>query len=460
MNYHDNKIRLKLRNGELTQDSDGNYGYFKVTELSITSGQDPDKKNKVGDVHKVNSDGELCFCVGRKGSSDVARWWSERIDKSKTTFNHDPDDLNFAFIGDLILNVKTKDETIKKTVTYKNVGLAQGHAGASNNWWFGGKDMYHVGDNKVVGRDVNDNIAIDANRGGNNVDEVSIGFRTFIPWITNLPDETFVCEMSIPGTHDSGTSHLYIVNKGPAHCQNFSVAEQLNDGIRFFDIRLGKLLHMQHTVLAVETFNDVMKAFKNFLRVNPKEFVIALVGSGAYDSEWKQEMKDAVIQYKDMYIEDFNPLELQVKDVRGKILLLKRQCECPCGKLLQFSDNRTFDYDGFKVEDVYKEYDTHEKIKRVKENLELTKKLNSRSYFFITFNSIAWGAGHHTPYQYACGGEGIDPAMNYALAEYLAENPGKHSWGAIMLDFYNDNGDKPQPVKDIINSNFKTPLIK
>ena len=79
----------------------------------------------------------------------MARWWSERIEKRSTTFDHDPDDLNIAFIGDLVLNVKTKDETINKTITIKNVGLAQGHTGASNNWWFGGKGMYNVGNHTV-----------------------------------------------------------------------------------------------------------------------------------------------------------------------------------------------------------------------------------------------------------------------------------------------------------------------
>lgn len=460
MNYHDNKVRLKLRNGKLTQDSNGDYGYFKITELSITSGQDPNEKNKVGNMYKVNSDGELCFCVGRKGSSEVARWWSERIDKRSTTFDHDPDDLNFAFIGELVLNVKTEDETVNGTITLKNVGLAQGHAGAYNNWWFGGKGMYNVGSHTVVGEDQYGVIGIDACRGDNEVNEVIVGFRTYIPWISKLSDETYVCQMSIPGTHDSGTSHLLGINKGPAHCQNLGIAEQLNDGIRFFDIRFGYTLNMKHTVWSADTFNETMDIFRNFLKINPKEFIIMLVGSEAPESKWNLNMKDAIMFYEDLYLDNFNPLELQIKDVRGKILLLKRQDECPRGKLLRFSDNVTFEYEDFKVEDVYKEYNTQEKIKLVKANLGLAKNDCNRSNFFITFNSIAWGAGHHTPYQYACGGLGINPAMNEALSEYLAENPGKHSWGVIMLDFYNEHGDKPQPVKDIINSNFETPLIK
>lgn len=44
--------------------------------------------------------------------------------------------------------------------------MAQGHTGASNNWWFGGKGMYNVGNHTVVGEDQDGIIGIDALRGG------------------------------------------------------------------------------------------------------------------------------------------------------------------------------------------------------------------------------------------------------------------------------------------------------
>ena len=34
----------------------------------------------------------------------------------------------------------------------------------------------------------------------------------------------------------------------------------------------------------------------------------------------------------------------------------------------------------------------------------------------------------------------------------------KNTWGAILLDFYNDKGDRVELVKNIINSNFKENL--
>ena len=94
-----------------------------------------------------------------------------------------------------------------------------------------------------------------------------------------------------------------------------------------------------------------MSQIITFLNINPDEFVIMLIGSEVVSNSWSDEMKSAVSEYNYMYIDTFDPLKISVKDVRGKILLLKRQEACPYGKLLKFSDNTTFDYDGFKVED-------------------------------------------------------------------------------------------------------------
>lgn len=125
--------------------------------------------------------------------------------------------------------------------------------------------------------------------------------------------------------------------------------------------------------------------------------------------------------------------------------------------MLKFSDNTTFDYDGFKVEDYYKEHDTTKKFEEVKKNLELARESEKGKCFFVTFNSIAFKfIGCRTPYYYAwnCGND----AMNERLTEYLSSCPGKNTWGAILLDFYNDKGDRVELVKNIINSNFKENL--
>ena len=55
-------------------------------------------------------------------------------------------------------------------------------------------------------------------------------------WMKELPDNTPLREMSIPGTHDSGALHS--IGDVAGKCQDLSIADQLAIGVRFFDIRL------------------------------------------------------------------------------------------------------------------------------------------------------------------------------------------------------------------------------
>ena len=81
-------------------------GTFTVTDLCITSEQDPNARNYVGQIHILN-DGEISFNVGRKGSAEVATWFNDRfsgynnpsVNGDRTTFDHTADNLNFAFLG-------------------------------------------------------------------------------------------------------------------------------------------------------------------------------------------------------------------------------------------------------------------------------------------------------------------------------------------------------------------------
>jgi hypothetical protein len=87
----------------------------------------------------------LVFSVGRKGSSDVADWWSARVPEKKNSFGHYPDGLNFAFGGKLSFNIVV--DGVPDTLVINNFFMGQGHAGFSNNWWIGGPtcDLIDVG---------------------------------------------------------------------------------------------------------------------------------------------------------------------------------------------------------------------------------------------------------------------------------------------------------------------------
>ena len=61
-------------------------------------------------------------------------------------------------------------------------------------------------------------------------------------WMKYVDDNKFLDELSIPGTHDSGTCSVdndTEPQSSQVKCQQDYIPTQLLEGIRYFDIRLG-----------------------------------------------------------------------------------------------------------------------------------------------------------------------------------------------------------------------------
>jgi hypothetical protein len=147
MSYRDNTVQLPITSSSYNLVS----GTYVINSYSITSGQDPNGYIRSGTTKAwAGNSSSITFKVGRSGSSSVASWFSNNIKASQTTFNHNPDDLNFAFLGTMKLTLSGGVlGSNQDTYTINDVALAQGHAGGSNNWWFGGKTCSYQEDNKV-----------------------------------------------------------------------------------------------------------------------------------------------------------------------------------------------------------------------------------------------------------------------------------------------------------------------
>lgn len=151
-------------------------------------------------------------------------------------------------------------------------------------------------------------------------------------WMSEIPDDTYVAELSIPGTHDSatgnGTDWDFM-----ARTQEKSLQDQLDMGIRAFDFRpqvSGSTLDAHHGPINCKiTFDDAMKKLIGpFLDAHPKEFIVLhMLYAESYDKDKDKyvslltnllnsnELKGKVVEFR---------RDLTVGDMRGKILILSR----------------------------------------------------------------------------------------------------------------------------------------
>jgi 1-phosphatidylinositol phosphodiesterase len=292
-------------------------------------------------------------------------------------------------------------------------------------------------------------------------------------WIKRLPDwmsaldgQYSLNKYSIPGTHDSGTERT---GDGAAHTQNFGISAQLEDGIRFLDIRLDgvtefdqELVVKHGCILCFLNFSDVLNSCKSFLENHQGETIIMLVNaSGCLYNNIESRFKHYLEQeaYRNLfYLGETMPA---LNQVRGKIVLFRRfriDDSSILGVDLShgWEDNKTFSLTTpqgvrFEIEDQYKDHDTHVKLAAVEASLNSSLADSSDNIMHITYNSISFGG--HTPYQYAWGGGGVDPIMNPSLESFLLARPGTRRFGVVMLDFYNNQGSQNGIVEALVRSN-------
>ena len=147
-------------------------------------------------------------------------------------------------------------------------------------------------------------------------------------WITDgVSKDVKISQLSIPGTHDSGTgseclSSVFVCEYG--QCQDKTIHEQLNAGIRFLDIRLERVkndLKVFHGIVEYDlTFETIMTVCRNFLKENPGEFILMSVkaeNKGFDNKFWSDNYEKDPIFYRGCNYPT-------VEQAKGKIVLLRR----------------------------------------------------------------------------------------------------------------------------------------
>lgn len=160
-------------------------------------------------------------------------------------------------------------------------------------------------------------------------------------WMKRLPDDAYVANLSIPGSHDTGTGNGFpgITTSiyGPfgnkyARTQEKSFQDQWELGVRAFDMRPAVkdgYLNDNHGIMPTNLrFDNALYFLRDKLIENPSEFtIIHLLHASAGDdnaSNYGEMLLELVGRddLKDFFI-DFKPT-LTVREMRGKILLLSR----------------------------------------------------------------------------------------------------------------------------------------
>ena len=179
-------------------------------------------------------------------------------------------------------------------------------------------------------------------------------------WLGMVKDDTKVCKLSIPGTHDTMTGMgfyqpvLKYVFNTTAISQVSTLEEQMACGLRFFDIRPvvsidtlatdpaeKQILRLSHGISEIDvTFEETIDLLQRYLKDHPSEFFIAKLQA---DNGMENQSNWAVLlnkvlskqKYDGLFVEDWRP-DITVGEMRGKILWLSRYDLRPLNDLFHF----------------------------------------------------------------------------------------------------------------------------
>jgi len=190
-------------------------------------------------------------------------------------------------------------------------------------------------------------------------------------WMSSLNTGLYLSQFSIPGTHE--TMARFESVSGTAKCQNLTLTDQLNAGVRFIDIRcrhLNNAFTIHHgSVYQNANFDDVLNATISFLNSNPGECVVMSVKEEHTPSGNTRTFE----QTFDAYVAQ-NPGKWNlgtsiptISTARGKITLFRRfGAGSPKGiDASNWPDNTTFTSGALKVQDNYVVNDNNTKWNQI-----------------------------------------------------------------------------------------------
>jgi len=283
--------------------------------------------------------------------------------------------------------------------------------------------------------------------------------------MSTRPNTVKLSGMTIPGTHESCARIPPGFVQPFAACQDWTLAEQLDHGIRYVDIRCRHLVddQSQQDVFAIHhqnlylnlNFTDVRDACLAFVKAHPTECVIMQVKheytDGPGTTQTFAQVLDGYLQgfERYFYLDDHIPT---LGEVRGKIVIVRRfnldGVEGPRGlSPLTWQDNATFevkykatngDHVTFEIQDKYSDVsptyqyapDTINKQDDMRSLLDQAQADGSDAWY-INFASAVNDVNLVYP-------RDVAKQLNAILFNYLHDGPFRHRLGTLMMDFPDD----------------------
>lgn len=258
-------------------------------------------------------------------------------------------------------------------------------------------------------------------------------------WMSWIPDDTNLAQLSIPGTHDT----LAFYGPDWTKTQSVRLPDQFQAGIRALDIRARHIddrfaIHHGRDYQKAN-FSDVLRDTGEFLKNHPSETVLMRVQEEHKPSNNSRSFAETFQWYLDHdsngeYIwvppDSYDNKKLpDLKEVRGKIVILQNFD----------GEGKTYGLDwgslGENLQDDYKVptvFHIKKKWEKAKTHFQKTKDGDENQPYINFLSGSSAGAYPYT----VAGGTGADKGVNKHALEYLFKDEDQiKRTGIVMMDF-------------------------
>ncbi|MCO4339686.1 phosphatidylinositol-specific phospholipase C [Staphylococcus agnetis] len=279
-------------------------------------------------------------------------------------------------------------------------------------------------------------------------------------WMSKIDSSRPISKINIPGTHDSGSFTLEDPVKSIwGKTQHLNYTDQMNQGVRFFDIRgratSNKSIGIHHDLIYLHhQLGKFLDDAHQFLQKHPSETIIMSIKkdygpapdtTNSFEQIFRENYFESA-RFKDYFYKE-NKVNPTLADTKGKIIIFNRMGNTYTSSGyatqaggIRWLDNKTFNTIiqpgslNLYVQDEYKDY-YNPKKSAVINLINKAKSDASEKSIYVNFLSVSsGGTAFNSPYAYAS-------YMNPDIAKYIKEHqPSRVGW--IITDYsgYKWNG--------------------